>query len=238
LIHCFDIQAVVSIVGSNDESALMDITITATDTLNEEVSIYAMPIETNITGLAMLNTLGIDSLNNIAKDMVPEGGLKIETITNWQEGTQYQIPFEWSPAKIGIENIYDPTRLGVVIFVQNAVNQGTREIYQAIYRKIDGLNVSPITGLEDELNAKRIETADIYPNPAQNYFNVALSSELTQDMDWVIIDQRGVELLRGKFEDGRALYEVDANSLPNGLHMMIFNGNKDYKVIRKIIISR
>jgi hypothetical protein len=234
----FDIQAVVSIVGSNDESALMDITITATDTLNEEVSIYAMPIETSITGLAMLNTLGIDSLNNIAKDMVPEGGLKIETITNWQEGTQYQIPFEWSPAKIGIENIYDPTRLGVVIFVQNAVNQGTREIYQAIYRKIDGLNVSPITGLEDELNAKRIETADIYPNPAQNYFNVALSSELTQDMDWVIIDQRGVELLRGKFEDGRALYEVDANSLPNGLHMMIFNGNKDYKVIRKIIISR
>ena len=57
-------------------------------------------------------------------------------------------------------------------------------------------------------------------------------------MDWTIFDQRGVELLKGNFEAGRDLYEVDANSLPNGLHLMIFNGENDYKVIRKIIIRR
>jgi hypothetical protein len=169
--------------------------------------------------------------------MLPSGGLLVDQ--SWQKGTTYNLPLTWDLNKLNKENfIYDTTKLGVVVFVQNAVNEGSREIYQAVYQKLPVIQNTIITGLEEELNAKRIENADIYPNPADYYFNVALTSELTQDMDWVIIDQRGVELLRGNFAAGEDLYEVDANALPNGLHMMIFNGNNDYHVIRKIIISR
>jgi hypothetical protein len=134
--------------------------------------------------------------------------------------------------------IYDTTKLGVVVFVQNSVNEGTREVYQAAFKKLPVLRNTVITGLEDELNVKKFEDATIYPNPAQDYFNVSLSDELTKNLDWMIIDQRGVELLNGTFEADEGLFEVDTKKLPVGLHMFIVTSGSDYKTIRKIIINR
>jgi hypothetical protein len=213
------------------------VTITANDTLNEEVTVYVIPIETSILNLDAMVSLDIDSLNNISKDMLPSGGRLIDM--NWQNGMTSSFDVTWDLNKLNKENvIYDNTKLGVIVFVQNAVNRGSREIYQVVYSKLPVLENTIITGLEDELNARRIQDADIYPNPANNYFNLSLSSELSKDMDWVIIDQRGVELLRGHLKAGGDLYEVDAQKLPNGLHMMIVSGENDHKVIRKVIISR
>jgi len=125
-----------------------------------------------------------------------------------------------------------------VAFVQNDVNQGTREVYQTVFEKLPVLQKTVITGLEDELNIKIIEAANIYPNPAKNYFNVSLSDQLTTDLAWRIIDQRGVELLSGTFESGEDYFEIDTKLLPNGLHMFIVSSGSDYNTIRKIVIQR
>jgi hypothetical protein len=232
----FDITVDIVPTG-NENDVNLNVTLMANDTLNEEVTAYVIPIETSIRGLDALASLNIDSLNNIAKDMLPSGGRLIDL--NWQAGISNAFEVNWDLNKLNKGNeIYDATNLGVVVFVQNAVNQGSREIYQAVYAKLPVLKKTLVTGLEDELNIKKIQDASIYPNPANNYFNVALSSELTQDMDWVIVDQRGVELLRGKFVSGEDTYEVDAKDLPNGLHMMIVSANDDSNVVRKVIISR
>jgi hypothetical protein len=218
-------------------SVELDITVTANDTLSDEVTIYTIPIETSITRLDELVDFQLDSLNNVVKDLLPSGGLLIDQ--NWEKGQTFDTQLVWDLNQLTEGNvIYDTTKLGVIVFVQNARNEGTREIYQAVYQKLPIIQNTIITGLEDELNAKRIENADIYPNPADSYFNVALSSELTQDMDWVIIDQRGVELLRGNFTAGENLYEVNATALSNGFYMMVFSGSEDHHVIRKIIINR
>ena len=232
----FDIDLDIVPTGNVNDIDI-SVTVTANDTLNEEVTVYVIPIETSIRNLETMPTLDIDSLNNIAKDMLPSGGRLIDI--SWQSGTSNTFEVNWDLNKLNKENeIYDNTKLGVIVFIQNAVNQGSREIYQVVYSKLPVLENTIITGLEDELNARRIQDADIYPNPAQNYFNISLSNELSKDMDWTIIDQRGVELLRGEFAAGEDLYEVDTRKLPNGLHMMIVSGDNDHKVIRKVIISR
>ena len=169
--------------------------------------------------------------------MLPPGGYPYNL--SWSQGLAQNFTVTWDVNNLNEENqIYDKTKLGVVVFVQNDVNEGTREVYQAAFAKLHELEKTIITGLEDELDVKKFEDATIYPNPAQNYFNVSLSDKLTMDLDWSVIDQRGVKLLNGNFKAVEDSFEIDANSLPNGLYMFIVTSNTDYKTIRKIIIQR
>ena len=199
--------------------------------------INVMHIETSISG-ADINEPAIDSLNNIVKDMLPPGGYPYQNA--WTKGMSQTLNLIWDLNKLNEENvIYDKSKLGIVVFVQNNVNEGTREVYQAAYANLPELEESPvITGIEEELNIQKFEDATIYPNPAQYYFNVSLSDQLTMNLDWIIIDQRGVELMNGTFEAGEDSFEIDAKTLPVGLHMFIVTSGTEYKTIRKIIIQR
>jgi hypothetical protein len=232
----FDINIDVTPTG-NSNSVEISVTITARDSLNEEIIVNVMPIETKIDNPEVNQPYGIDSLNNVVKDMLPQGGYPYSL--SWSQGMSQNFTVTWDLNKLNEGNeIYDKTKLGVVVFVQNDVNEGTREVYQTGFEKLPELEKTVITGLEDELNVKKFEDATIYPNPAQNYFNVSLTDQLTMDLDWSIIDQRGIELLNGTFKAGEELFEIDTNRLPNGLHMFIIAGGADYKTIRKIIINR
>ena len=156
---------------------------------------------------------------------------------SWSQGVAENFAVTWDVNKLNERNIiYDNTKLGVVVFVQNDENEGTREVYQAAFAKLPELEKTIITGIEDELNVKLFEDANIYPNPAQNYINVSLSDQLTRDLDWSVFDQRGVELLNGTFNAGEDSFEIDAKSLPNGLHIFIVTSGTDYQTVRKIII--
>jgi hypothetical protein len=231
----FDIQLTPEKIAPN--TVTMDVIITAQTAFDEEVTLYTMPIETSITRLDELNDFNIDSLNNIVKDLLPSGGLLIDQ--RWEVNDTHSTQLVWDLNQLNEGNeIYDTTKLGVIVFVQNAANEGSREIYQAIFEKLPVIQPTPITGLDDDLNARRIAEAEIYPNPADQHFNVALSGKLTSDVAWVIVDQRGIELQNGVFDEGEDLYQVDAAALPAGLHMMILSSSEDHRVIRKIIINR
>jgi len=213
-----------------------DVTIIANKPLNEEVVVYIMPIETSISGTS-IGVASIDTLNNIVKEMLPAGGYPYQH--TWTPGMSRNLRMEWDLNLLNEENvIYDKSKLGVVVFIQNNVNEGSREVYQAEFMKLHELEQVIITGIEDELNVKKFADAVIYPNPAQHYFNVSLEDYLTLELNWTIIDQRGVTLLDGVFEAGESTYQIDTKSLPEGLHMFIVSSGSDYKTIRKIIIQR
>ena len=231
----FDIDIMVS--PPIDSSRInITVTITARDSIDDKVILHVMPIETGIYNSPAISLpQGIDSLNNVVKDKL--GGWVYDM--NWLRGDSKDTATHWDLNEL-LENneIYDPTKLGLVVFVQNDVNEGSREVYQAVYTKLPILKKTVITGLEEELNIKRIEEANIYPNPAQNYFHVALSDQLTQDLEWKMVDQRGVELMHGTFESGEDSFDINTRNIPNGLHLFIVTGGDDYKAIRKIIIQR
>jgi hypothetical protein len=213
------------------------ITITANDTISEEIIVYIMPVETSILGALVGAPAGVDSLNNVVKDMLPAGGYPY--YIDWDKGMSRSFILPWDLNYIGEENIiYDKSKLGVVAFVQNDVNEGSREVYQSAFAKLPELERYVVAGVEDELNVRKFEDATIYPNPAENYFTVSVSEYITTDLEWSIIDQRGVRLLQGAFRKGEDTFEIDAKGLPVGLHMFIVTSGTEYKSIRKIIIQR
>ncbi len=231
----FDVT--VDITDSNENSAEISVTITANDSLSDEILVNVMPIETSIDDPAINQPYGIDSLNNVVKDMLPPGGYPY--VQQWVDGMSANFTVTWDLNALNKENvIYDNTKMGVVVFVQNDVNEGTKEVYQAVFKKLPELHKTIITGLDDELNVRRFEDAVIYPNPAQNYFRVSLSDQLTKDVEWRILDQRGITLSEGAFEKDNDSFEVDTREIPNGLHLFIISAGDNYRVIRKIIIKR
>jgi hypothetical protein len=209
------------------------VTITANDTIGDEIIVNVMPIETSINGASIGSPIGIDTLNNVVKDMLPAGGYPY--YESWTPGMSRSFTVPWDINEL---TIYDNSKLGVVVFVQNHLNEGLRRVYQVEFAKLPELDQTVVTGIEDELNVRKFEDATIYPNPAENYFTVSLSDYLTTDLEWTIIDQRGVQLLKGTFKAGEDSFEIDAQKLPNGLYMFIVRSKMDYSTIRKIVINR
>jgi len=168
--------------------------------------------------------------------LIPIGGKTYQV--DWAPGTSRVFKTYWDLNELFDDNmIYDTTRLGLVTFVQNDNNEGSREVYQAVFNKLPNLQENPITGLEEEINLGKIESANLYPNPAQDYFQISLGEALTMELDWVIIDQLGVELKRGKFKSGGSKFDIDTRRIPDGLHMFIVSSGTDFRTIKKIVIQ-
>ena len=233
----FDISITAVDTSLSGSRADIEITVTARDTLSQPIVVYAIPIETAINNPVVFGDHYSGPIFNVVKDMLPDGGQPFSK--NWSSDMTENFVVRWDVNELSDSNIiYDTTALGVIVFIQNDINEGSREVYQALYAPLPVLQKTVITGLEDELNVKKFEDAQIFPNPMQNYFNVSLSDQITKDLDWMILDQRGVELERGAFLSGEDFFEVDIKEIPNGLHLFIVSSGSDYKTIRKIIIQR
>ena len=232
----FDIDLIIT--QESNSRANIEVTITALDTLYEQIILNIFPVETGIYNSAEITLpAGIDSLRNVVKDMRPAGGKPYNQY--WTPGMSETFTTHWDMNELLNGNrIYDNNRLGIIAFVQNDENEVAKEVYQAIFAKLPVLDRTVITGIQDELNVKKFENATIYPNPAQNYFNVSLSDQLTMDLEWSILDQRGVELSSGTFISGESMFEIDTKSLSNGLYMFIVSGGKDFKYFRKVVVQR
>ncbi|NJN26506.1 MAG: T9SS type A sorting domain-containing protein, partial [Cyclobacteriaceae bacterium] len=231
----FDIS--VEIVKRVDNAADINVTITARDTLNDEIIVNVIPIETSIDDAQVNQPYGIDSLNNVVKDMLPAGGYPYNI--SWNAATTQSFTVTWDLNNLSKENtIYDGSKLGVVVFVQNDVNEGSREIYQSVFARLPFLQNTVVTGLEDDLDLRKITEAAIYPIPAQDYFMVSLPEPLSKDLQWSVVDQRGVELIQGTYAQGQSEFKMDTQSLPNGLFLLKIAGKDELNAIRKIIIQR
>ncbi len=69
----FDID--ISVLATDTVSKVnISVTITARESISEEIIVNVMPIETSISGASIGSLIGIDSLNNVVKDMCPAGG--------------------------------------------------------------------------------------------------------------------------------------------------------------------
>ena len=169
--------------------------------------------------------------------MLPIGGLSYNR--SWSQNDIEEFGVVWDMNELESSNtIYDNRNLGVVVFVQNNVNEGSREVYQAQFTRLSALEIDRITGLEDELDVGRFKDANLYPNPASDYINVSVSDYLNSDVDWKIVDQRGVLLQQGIFNSGENNFEIDTSTLPDGLFLLIASKGSEFRTIRKIVIRR
>jgi len=155
----------------------------------------------------------------------------------WATGTTDTLSITWPYSTTTHPNA---ARLGVTAFMQNV---STKEVYQVISSRdltifiggVDTLDVS-VDQIEDKPGYE-VVNMKLYPNPAQDLFNVAFDKELDGDYEWQLIDAVGRVLKYGKVQHGTSRMEVETRELTSGMYIFTMK-NENVYTQRKVIIRK
>jgi hypothetical protein len=157
--------------------------------------------------------------------------------TSWSQGTSATIAVNSIlNIPIGVNN----NHLWVVVFVQD---RNTKRIHQAVLKKIQQVkSQTTIVGVEDDPVLAQVKDLVVFPNPASNKVNFGIESGFgnvtpIQGYTWSIIDQRGVEVLRGTLnEDLSEPQQVELDRLANGMYIVTFSKGNRVVVQKKLAV--
>jgi large repetitive protein len=197
------------------------------DVLYDDYALQVVVTEDSIQGVQGHNMM------SIARTMRPDASGTTLPST-WVAADMVQNAMTWDFGSVTGVN-YNPNNLRVVVFVQN---RNTGEVYQvATSRNLNIFN-GPVTVEDIEMqDGKEILDMNLYPNPAQNYFNVEFTSELLGEYDWKLVDVTGRVLRNGKAEAGTNIIQVNTEYFSPGMYIFSINNNTVYAQ-RKVIIAK
>jgi len=130
----------------------------------------------------------------------------------------------------------DPTKIEAVVFIQN---NNTKDVIQVTTTR--DLSIFPPVGTiptEEEAAVRRdIIGMNLFPNPAQNYFNVSFDEPLSDDYQWALVDVLGRVLEQGIARKGTAQMTIDSEKLSEGTYFFTIRNDHAYAQ-RKVVISK
>ncbi|MGD1842513.1 MAG: T9SS type A sorting domain-containing protein [Thermonemataceae bacterium] len=157
------------------------------------------------------------TLRNVVAKMLPHAaGTRFDQA--WEEGQQVTVTQTWQPDRAG--------DFAVIVFVANEV---TKEIYQSAYQDIVALTGGRLV----EGRAARAEVVQLYPNPTEQRFRVALPAALTQAQDWTVYDVLGTPLIRGTWPLNTWKVDIDASRLAEGTYIFQMGEVKKFFVVMR-----
>ncbi|MEM9981936.1 MAG: PKD domain-containing protein, partial [Bacteroidota bacterium] len=157
------------------------------------------------------------TLRNVVAKMLPHAaGTRFDQA--WEEGQQATVTQTWQPDRAG--------DFAVIVFVANEV---TKEIYQSAYQDIGALAGGRLV----EGRAARAEEIQLYPNPTEQRFSVALPAALTQAQDWTVYDVLGTPLIRGTWPLNTWEVDIDASRLAEGTYIFQMGEVKKFFVVMR-----
>jgi hypothetical protein len=145
-------------------------------------------------------------------------------------------PFSTEVTNIDINvPIVNPDSLYLVGFVQN---KNTREIYQSIVLKAPRKNGLLIVGVDDKTDAIGVlNNIQMFPNPANQVFDFGLPAKLPRGTSWKIIDQRGVTVLKGDFDNVvNGKQQVNISELTNEVYFVLITSPEGNAIVRKKLV--
>tara|TARA_B100000941_G_scaffold174098_1_gene124263 strand:- start:65684 stop:77833 length:12150 start_codon:yes stop_codon:yes gene_type:complete len=195
-----------------------------------EFSIRFMVIEKEITGVSVGQFSENDTLRNVLRKILPSAGGIVKQGA-MMLGTSFTETVEWK-----INNVYDPTQLDVIAFIQNEnATNGRREIFQAAVLNGDFTNKELILGVLDQL--RNGDPFVIYPNPVDNRFKLEILNPVKDAMDWKMFDQTGKEVLTGQLPGGELSIDIETKQLPSGVFLLqLTYGETIYEPKRIVVI--
>lgn len=212
-------------------------TATVRTTVEAEKNINS--IEKYIVHVAIMEDtieLAGDTMYNVLRKFLPihEGN---SYTRSWIKGDTIQIQETWAGFSF---NTYDTSRLEAIVFIQN---DATSEVYQvATTRNLNfsnPCNNCAIGVKQTEANNTEIFDINLYPNPAQDYFQVEFPAALSIDYQWKLWDIRGVELQTGLMPKGESLQTIHTQQLPSGSYIFgMYDEQRKVYVQRKVIILK
>ncbi|MBL7846410.1 MAG: PKD domain-containing protein, partial [Cyclobacteriaceae bacterium] len=132
--------------------------------------------------------------------------------------------------------ITNPGQLSLLAYVQN---KNTREIYQSIFKAAPFKRGEVVVGLEDPKNMPTtLSGITMYPNPANGKVFLGVpADQSTEGFNWRLIDQRGVTVKSGDFNDLiNNAREIPVGELANGMYIMQLTGPGGSVVHRKLMV--
>jgi hypothetical protein len=165
----------------------------------------------------------------------------ITSVTAGTAGTPFNRAFvtgDIVPVSINWEfqtNLYRRANLRINVFVQN---EESKEVYQvATSRDLTVFN-GPVNVEELPMaEGKEIIDFKLYPNPAQDYFNIEFSQPLEGEYDWQVVDMLGRVLQQGKAQPGDRTIQVQTEQYAGGMYIFSIHNDKVYSQ-RQAIIAR
>ncbi len=217
----FDIE--VDTVPSERDELSLNITLTATATLEAPLLVHAAVVETLITG-----SDGVD-YRNVVKKLLFDGDGENLNIA-WENGTSKSLEVGWN---IDVP-LYDPTALGLVVFVQNRL---TREVYQTVFEKLPIKVRQEITGIQDE-KVREASSIRVYPNPANSTLYFSTSLPLTYRYQWEIQERTGVLIRVGNLDFRQGKHLIDLPDVADGVYFVVIKHDNQVVSRRKIVFLR
>ncbi|WP_218022335.1 PKD-like domain-containing protein [Chryseotalea sanaruensis] len=224
-------------VNNNDEDKIeFKTSLTYVDSIsvnfNEAVNVYVVLYESGVR--AEESPVENVMFKNVMRQMLSgSGGITINQPWVWGGlGVSPTI----REAVVDLRTQFQETdSLWVVAFVQN---RNTREIYQTVIQKVVKPKVPLLpVGLEEEIVKTELEQIEMYPNPASNKVNLYAEGILSQQYDWKIINQQGVQVMSGKLE--REFFtpkEIMTEQLADGVYFMVFGTKGEPLHYKKLVI--
>ncbi|WMX12316.1 T9SS type A sorting domain-containing protein [Aureispira sp. CCB-E] len=151
---------------------------------------------------------------------------------SWAVGDTQKVTLTWNHGATSI--VYRPEHFQAVVFIQAELS---REVFQAATsRDVSGywVGVDQIAA-EPELN--EINSMNLYPNPAKDYFNVSFDKALKQDYNWKLVGINGVEHQTGMVYAGDKDIQISNYDFPSGVYVFIVYNEHVFSQ-RKVIINQ
>ena len=149
----------------------------------------------------------------------------------WRVGNTFSQVFTWN-------NIFpnvNPLHLQAVAFIQNTQ---TKEVYQsATTRDLSMFIPTNQNTLAPEELPQPTVGLKLFPNPAQDYFNIAFTQGLDTDYQWQLIDPLGRVLRNGIAQEGLEQIQVQTSELASGMYFFVIY-NKNVYTQRQVVIRR
>lgn len=203
-------------------------------------------MEATVTALVDLTTPNRYRINTVITEdslSYPNGGSMVHAVVrkddeaanifnrSWAAGDVQTVTMSWNH---GINTAYQAGNFQAVAFIQEEL---TREVFQAqSSRDVSGYLVGvDQVAAESELN--EINSMNLFPNPAKDYFNVTFDAALEHDYKWKLVGINGVEYQTGTVYTGDQTIQINNYDFPAGVYVFIvYNGNVFSQ--RKVIINQ
>ena len=210
---------------------------TAQNKISFDLTVTRKPSFTGATTLLYValveNDVEVKSKNGRFRNVLRKQLLGGDGVTRVWTSTQQFIKESFTDIPLLDCKINNPKNLLLVAYVQD---KNTKEIYQSTIIQSPEVKSFPVTGVEEVLLNEELE-AYIYPNPANRIIKFEFNQPISEEFDFKIFDQKGVEVLNerlnsrlGKFDD------IDISKLSNGVYQVVVTGSKNIKVYTKLVV--
>ena len=201
----------------------LEIKFTANQLLPANTTLHVVIIEDPVNDANALGTNGETAFRSVVRKLLPNavGTVYSQPIPRDSSRT---VNLSWTPQAFNFNN------LGALVFLQNP---NTKEVYQSqlLYPLTNVPPPNVITGIEDIA-----EYITIYPNPANESFEIELPVKADHRMAINLIDPVGRSAQQLYFEKGEQTKTINTQNLAQGIYVVQIGSGKTGVVRKKVMV--